>query len=47
MIDGAVRDLLSPVKETPQLRTLRIPLNLYKLNDLHSHCSWVLLNCQS
>lgn len=36
---SALRNSLSLVQETPQLRTLLIPLNLYTLNDLHSVCS--------
>jgi len=29
-----LRECLSQVQETPQLRTLLLPLNLYLLNDL-------------
>jgi hypothetical protein len=35
-----VRELPTPVQETPQLRTLSIQLNLQMLNDLHRPCSF-------
>jgi len=31
-----LRNLLSLLQETPQLRALPIPLNVYLLNDLHN-----------